>query len=434
MNDQYVKSVREQYENFPFPHRDPEDEKKRLFAKPSDYLERINHYCFRGKENFRNGFRVLVAGGGTGDATIFLAEQLRNLGGYVTHLDMSSASIEVAKKRAKIRGLSNIDWIHESILNLPKLGLKPFDYINSLGVLHHMASPDEGLSALAQVLKEDGGMTLMVYGTYGRTGLYQMQKLLRQINAGETSINDCIQNARELLPQLPITNWFVRFNRDQNIREVLENDSAVYDALLHSCDRAYTVPELYEFVQKPGLHLVEFTSFDTDDVEAKLLYRPSRFLKPSPLLGKILTLSRPEQQAIAEIIVGTRSLHTFYVSRRQGSVATLDDLDNIPFFFLHPAQSHGLIAQILEKDPKTPIDIKHFYNTHIRFQPGPHTGPIFRFLDGKNSLREIFEKVRQHTGSSISDTELLTEFRPIYEACFELDVLLLRDRGVPAFQ
>jgi hypothetical protein len=29
---------------------------------------KINHYCFKGKQTFKTQFRVLVAGGGTGDA------------------------------------------------------------------------------------------------------------------------------------------------------------------------------------------------------------------------------------------------------------------------------------------------------------------------------------------------------------------------------
>jgi hypothetical protein len=39
-----------------------------------DSLGKLNHYCFGGRQNFGNGFRVLVAGGGTSDHTIVLAE------------------------------------------------------------------------------------------------------------------------------------------------------------------------------------------------------------------------------------------------------------------------------------------------------------------------------------------------------------------------
>ena len=69
--------VHEQYEALPYPSRDPAEERQRLLATWLDSLAMINHYCFAGEQDFKNGFRILVAGGGTGDTTICLAEQLR---------------------------------------------------------------------------------------------------------------------------------------------------------------------------------------------------------------------------------------------------------------------------------------------------------------------------------------------------------------------
>lgn len=65
----------------------------------------INHYCFAGQQDFRNGWRVLVAGGGT--ATIYLAEQLRATDAEIVHLDLSAASIAIARRRAEIRRLQH---------------------------------------------------------------------------------------------------------------------------------------------------------------------------------------------------------------------------------------------------------------------------------------------------------------------------------------
>src|SRR3546814_17629896 len=73
--------VREQYEAYPYPSRDPADEAKRLIVgSPSNLLE-INHYLFAGRRDFRTPFRALIAGGGTGDATIMLAQQLADAAG-----------------------------------------------------------------------------------------------------------------------------------------------------------------------------------------------------------------------------------------------------------------------------------------------------------------------------------------------------------------
>ena len=146
--DKTSQTVRRQYEDYPYPHRDPEDERKRLVWTAVATLETMNHYCFKGRRDFRKGFRALVAGGGTGDGSIWLAEQLKTTDATIIHLDMSKASINIAKARAKIRGLTNITWIQGSLLDLPTMGFKPFDYIDCVGVLHHLNDPPSDSATL----------------------------------------------------------------------------------------------------------------------------------------------------------------------------------------------------------------------------------------------------------------------------------------------
>ena len=159
----YLTSVRAQYEDLPYPLRNPEDERKRLLSPLSACLDRITHWGFGGKRDLRDGCRVLIAGGGTGDGLIFFAEQLRGYDAEIVYVDISKASLYIAQKRAAVRKLDNIRFIHDSLLNIPKLGLGEFDYIDCSGVLHHLASPDVGMKALADVLKDDGIVCLMLY-------------------------------------------------------------------------------------------------------------------------------------------------------------------------------------------------------------------------------------------------------------------------------
>ena len=51
-------------------------------------------YVLQGKESFTEGFRVLIAGGGTGNAVTFLAEQLRHTGAEVSSEPGSQAPTE----------------------------------------------------------------------------------------------------------------------------------------------------------------------------------------------------------------------------------------------------------------------------------------------------------------------------------------------------
>ncbi|WP_197473052.1 hypothetical protein, partial [Oleiphilus sp. HI0123] len=69
----YLEEVRQQYENYPYPARDPANEKTDLYVSKPCSLDCLNYYAFEGKRDFTQSFRVLVAGGGTGDDVIYLA-------------------------------------------------------------------------------------------------------------------------------------------------------------------------------------------------------------------------------------------------------------------------------------------------------------------------------------------------------------------------
>ena len=163
-------NVRAQYEALPYPPRDPRDEAIRLVTGTPSHVLEINHYLFSGRLNFMRPFRALVAGGGTGDACIMLAQQLvdRRCPGEVVYLDLSAASRQICEARAKARGLRNIQFLTGSLLDLPSMPIGEFDYIDCTGVLHHLPDPAAGMRALASVLQSDGGMGVMLYGEYGR--------------------------------------------------------------------------------------------------------------------------------------------------------------------------------------------------------------------------------------------------------------------------
>src|SRR3712207_1823629 len=141
MDENDLPKVRELYETFPFPARDPTTESTTsLPISRTDILAKVNHHGFGGRRDFTKGFRALVAGGGTGDAAIFLAAQLRDTDAEVVYLDLSEASLAIARRRAALRGLEQrVRWIHGSLLDAARLGLGRFDYITCLGVLHHLA-------------------------------------------------------------------------------------------------------------------------------------------------------------------------------------------------------------------------------------------------------------------------------------------------------
>ncbi len=104
MDDATTQTVRQQYEEFPYPAWDPQRDREGRYHTHLNTLAIMNHYCFQGRRDFLDRFAVLVAGGGT-DATII-------------HLDISESSTAIARRRAQALGLDNITWKHGSLLDV----------------------------------------------------------------------------------------------------------------------------------------------------------------------------------------------------------------------------------------------------------------------------------------------------------------------------
>ena len=132
---------------------------------------------------------------------MYIAEQFNDTNAEIVYVDTSAKGMNIAQTRAKIRGLSNIIWIKDNLENLPQLGLQVednFDFVSCQGVLHHMKSPVKGLRMLKEALNDEGGMDLMLYARYGRTGVEQMQKLMKLVNEGVTDVNQKIDNTKKI--------------------------------------------------------------------------------------------------------------------------------------------------------------------------------------------------------------------------------------------
>lgn len=435
-NSDDIKDVRDHYEALPYPPLEPETEKKVLTRTYTDALDIINHYCFEGKENFNDNFRVLVAGGGTGSATVYLAEQLRYKNAEVVHIDISEASIALARQRAALRNLNNITWIHDSLLNIPKLGLGQFDLINSVGVLHHLANPSQGLAALTAVLKSTGAMTLMVYGTYGRNGVYQMQELMRHINGGDEDIQSKLNRCKAILADLGEGHWF---NDTQKYINDIKRyaDAGIYDLLLHAQDRSYTVPELYEWLAPCDLKLL---SFIAQSGQARHIYSPEAYVKDKQLLAEIIKLDNKEQQAVAELHNGHMTKHAFYTALTPRPEPQPTDLENVPIYSSQYFKNnvYETTAQAIEKISDSYVHFNRTGCPTVTVKLNKYTKDIFRHLDGKRTIGElinviIVEKTRLGEIVPRAD-ELLQEFTVIYREMHYCDRLILRHKSVDPYR
>lgn len=385
--------VRELYEQFPYPLRDPHQEKDRLLMPPLDTLSRVNHYCFGGAKNFDEGFRALVAGGGTGDSMIWLGEQLRDVGGTVTYLEPSGASTKVARSRAEARGLTNVTYVNQTISEFAKSKPEPFDYINCAGVLHHLENPEEGLRDLTSVLKTDGALGVMVYGLHGRLAVTEWRKMIKPLLAGK-DLTEQLALTRTLLSSLPEDNMLLKLGGGPGfIKGLLENDPEIVDLLLHPVECAYDVHGVYDFAASADLHVAAFTGFFGFGGTGKAHYSIENLVRDPAVLRDLGAKSLREQQAFCERFSGAMPLHAFYLTRedKAQSADILPDAKRAPYFFVPPNETFFDDLSTLAGQP---VLIEDGSGNAVDLTGGPDLARLLSVFDGKNSVAQLVAILR----------------------------------------
>ncbi|MGB9179699.1 MAG: class I SAM-dependent methyltransferase, partial [Pyrinomonadaceae bacterium] len=121
-----------------------------------DYEANFRWYFERFDEKFFEGKRVLDAGCGTGRHTFHMA---RAGAREVVSMDLSQA-IEVAERNN--RENPNTHFVQADIYH-PPFPPESFDFVYSLGVLHHLPEPEKGFRSLLPLLREEEFINIYLY-------------------------------------------------------------------------------------------------------------------------------------------------------------------------------------------------------------------------------------------------------------------------------
>ena len=391
----------------------------------------------------------MVAGGGTGGVTVFNGEQLRHTNAEIVYFDFSSASMKISQRRARIRKLNNIIWIHSWIEEVRFLGLGLFKDFQCSGVLHHLKSPLYGLNILKDQLTSDGGMNIMVYGLYGRSGVYQMQKLMMMINTNTNEIEKEIKNTNVTLSFIPENNWL-------NDRNMIKNDQTtgdidIYDLFLHKRDVAYSIKTLFSWLEDCG---IQFIDFDSIERKHTLKLRHQKYQIPN-----LKFLSMKNLLHSMEIFKGSIIKHDFFASKREDSEANLFDSCSVLYIHGNPIglrQSFTNKANIFSSESQTIFYVRVAIEYRLRklesviehsqytgqdiiplsFLSNDHIHFLIHQLFYSNrgvSLKDVWSDYRQTANFSDSDDELTRQTTEFYDSVKDTEMFLIRKRHVAPF-
>jgi SAM-dependent methyltransferase len=293
-----AEAVRHFYDQYPYPRPIDDLEKyQRNWQDPQ--RRRADFHLFWPGKSYREDQSILIAGCGTSQAA---KHAMRWPAAQVTGIDVSATSVRYTEDLKRKYSLNNLRVYQLPIERVSDLE-RSFDQIVCTGVLHHLEDPDAGLRALRAALKPSGAMQIMVYAPYGRAGVYMLQEFCKRVgtHATDVDIRDLISALGAMPPGHPLNNL---------MREASEfrQAGALADALLHPQDRAYSVPQLFDFIANAGLTFGRWMKQAPYSVHCGVMTQV-------PQGSRIGRLPPAEQYAVAELFRGTMARHSLVVYR-----------------------------------------------------------------------------------------------------------------------
>jgi SAM-dependent methyltransferase len=350
---------------------------------------------------------ILIAGCGTNQAAMFA---YTNPGAKVVGVDVSQPSLDHQQYLKDKHGLWNLELNLLPIEELPTLG-RDFDLIVSTGVLMVLADPLVGMKALADCLRPDGALAVMLYAKYGRIGVELLQSVFRDmgLRQDDASVQIVKETLSILSPDHPIQSYF-RLSGSED----LQFDTGLVDTFLHGRDRNYTVDDCVELVTSAGL---EFQGWLLNAP-----YYPHDLLAPPNAFYPALNgLPKEKLWSLMERINTLNACHFFMACRpeRPKESYTVDfstegSLDYIPMMRMRCGLSGN-----------------ELFRSDWSFVLNAAQLPFAQQIDGRRTIREIAECVAQSGQSRRGDVADVAKFgRRLFEALWRLDFLAMgRNEG-----
>lgn len=340
------------------------------------------------------GMDILVAGCGTNQAAELA---YTNPQANIVAIDVSQSSLNHHQYLADKYAMKNLTLHRLPIEEVGTLGLN-FDLIITTGVLHHMADPDAGARALAECLRPDGVMAVMLYAKYGRLGVEMMQGVFRDLGLGqdEQSLALVKDGLAQLRSDHPVASYV-------DIAPDLKFDAGLVDTFLHGRERDYTVGDCLDLVASAGLVFQDWF------LNAPY-YAP---MNSGTFYAAVAALPREQQWAVMERINARNACHFFFATRpeRPRDTYAIDFSTDACMAYV-PSFRHGC-----RLDGSTLI--RSNWQTSLGHLQTALAGKI----DGRRSISEISTDVSQNSvlARGVNPAELDAVARSFFQWAWQLD-------------
>ena len=236
--DTLTTQVKSMYEQYPYPSKEAGIPRLAELYNLLQIFSRETGFDFKGK-------RILDAGTGTGHRLVEAARSMPETN--FTAIDITEKSLQTARSLASSHNLTNVEFHHRDILG-DTSDLGQFDIVLCMGVLHHLADPDQGLKKLAERLKAKGVLFLYLYGDIGGRERMRRKTIVSLLNQGQ----DNFEQGLQLIKDLKFDTFEYGWNLP--VEDAQLRDGLLVDAYLHVNEKLYTSDSIIDLLNGSGLH------------------------------------------------------------------------------------------------------------------------------------------------------------------------------------
>ena len=342
---------------------------------------------------------ILIAGCGTNQAAVFA---YTNRAAKVVAVDVSQPSLDHEQYLKDKHGLKNLELHRLPIEELPTLGLD-FDLVVSTGVLHHLADPPAGMKALADCVRRDGAIAVMLYAKYGRIGVELLQSVfrdlgLRQDDASVRMVKETISCYRRI-----------------TLSEAISKPRRICNTMPAWWTRFCTVVTVPTPSRTVSILSPRPDSYFRHGSSTRRITRTMWMPPASEFYAAVNLLPETKIWSVMERIQTLNGCHFFIACRPDRpkesytiDFSTRDSLDYVPLMRLSCGISG---AEVFRPDWRMTLDATQL--------------PFVQYVDGRRTIREIAACVAQ-SGESHGSTAKLEKFaRKLFESLWRLDFLAI---------
>lgn len=396
-NNPLADLVSDQYSRWPYPA--PISDLPSWLATNWEWFDpRHSHRLLWPNRDYKPDSDILIAGCGSNQAAVFA---FTNPSANVVAIDVSPAALE---HHALLKSQYNLKNLELHLLPMEQardLG-REFDLIVSTGSLHHIADPKRGMSTLAECLRPDGVVAIMVYAKYGRIGVEAMQSVFHDLALRQD--DKSIRVVKEAIASLPETHparAYMGLARDLN------SDAGWVDTYLHGREKSYSIDECIELVASAGLVF--------QDLLFKSPYYPPTN-SPNAFHSLVAALPQSRQWSIMERINFSNACHFFTACRA----------DRPPESYSIDFRSSNVLDFVPSFRYRCGLDGEQVFRPGWRMTLAPASRTLVQHVDGKKTINEILSDVSQDGVFAPHSQEDRAKYaHDVFQSLWQLDFLAI---------